>query len=284
MVVSKNTHLHAVATLVIVSLGFGISAVEAQQSDNKAEILGKVSDGTPPPPSPPREIPRLAVIDSTVHQLEDRAVTMKRVVDPGFPDPIPPSTNKVKDESSVDLVISPELAKEIEAWEKIHVLSLSSTVIDHRVTFLRWRYEDDYYEGWSNIDFNHLSGFGYFRIGEQYYSPWLGIGNLNYTAEEIEGWLGKPVKFETQQPDFVVTKGDVGNLEALEGVEALHELYRQNKKELQEAYEGRERAKKAREAYLREHPPQPEDVEIQFWRRKDRAVERHNAKQMEAGQ
>lgn len=173
----------------------------------------------------------------------------------------------VRSDNDLDLVISPELAREIEMRKQTVNFSVSVTVIDHQVSFLRWKHEDQQYEAWSNIDFNHLLGFGEFRVGEKIYSPWFGVENVNYSANEIRDWLGSPPIFANAAYSYVVTKGNANNLEAVEGIEALHKLYRHKSLELKSAYEARERVRKERAAYLEANPPKPQNVEVQFWKR-----------------
>jgi hypothetical protein len=53
----------------------------------------------------------------------------------------------------------------------------------------------------------------------------------------------------------------------------LHELYNKELTTLRTAYEGRQRARIEREEHLKENPPQPKDITLNFWRTETPATE-----------
>lgn len=264
LLVSSISRFQTAVVLLIACLVIGNNTTEAQQSVEKVEILGGISEGVSPPPKPPKVLPDLPVVREISHIGKGRMIRMKRVEDPGYPEPeSTPMVQTQDDEEAFWLSHSVERKAEIEAMNNALVFSLSATVVDHRATRLRWIHEGKIYEAWSNVDFNHLTGFTRFKVDGRYYDPYFGIGN---TSSEMEG-VEKAPDFPTREPTFILTRGDAGNAAALEGVEALHALYRVERGRLKAAYEKRELARLKRQRYLEANPPKPEDVTIQFWKR-----------------
>jgi len=264
LLVSLISRFQTAVVLLVACSGFEICVAEVQQSDEKVEILGGISDGTSPPPKPPKVLPDLPVVREISHIDTGRLIRMKRVEDPGYPEPEPkPMAQSENDEEAFWMSLSDERKAEIDAINNALVFSLSATVVDHRATRLHWRHNGKIYEAWSNVDFNHLTGFTRFKVDGRYYDPYFGIGN---TSSEMEG-VEKAPDFPTRQPTFILTRGDAGDTDALEGVEALHTLYRAERGRLKTAYEKREMTSLERQRYLEANPPKPRDVTIQFWKR-----------------
>jgi len=262
LLVSLISRFQTAVVLLVACSGFEICVAEVQQSDEKVEILGGISDGTSPPPKPPKVLPELPVIREISHIDTGRMIRMKRVEDPGYPEP-EPMVQSDDDEESFWMSLSDEQKEEIEAMNNALVFSVSATVVDHRATRLHWRHNGKIYEAWSNVDFNHLTGFARFKVDGRYYDPYFGIGNTSSEMEDVE----KAPDFPTRQPTFILTRGDAGDTDALEGVEALHTLYRAERGRLKTAYEKREMTSLERQRYLEANPPKPRDVTIQFWKR-----------------
>jgi len=190
------------------------------------------------------------------------------VEDPGYIKPEP----KVAVQPGIDdeafwASLSDEQKADIEAMDNALVFSLSATVVDHRATKLQWRHDGEIYEAWSNVDFNHLTGFTLFKLDGRYYDPYFGIGNVSSEIEGADIWPGKIPAFSTKEPTFILVEGDASDAAAIEGVEALHALYRVEHERLKTAYEKRKQARIERQRYLKANPPRPKDVRIQFWKR-----------------
>lgn len=131
------------------------------------------------------------------------------------------------------------------------------------------------FEAWSNVDFNYLTGFGNFEFEGLEYNLIMGIGNMDtdrWRQLADEGrFKFEPPQIPTLPPgrvSYLITRGDAQNMEAERMMRGLHELYRNEKERLIEAYQGRERARIERAAYLKAHPPKPEDITLQFFRGK----------------
>jgi len=256
--------------------------------EGEAKLLGKVADGTPPPPAPPRPMPEVKILSSSVRQEGGRTITMNRVAPPDLP-PLPPPPEPPGEEELEALRQSPEyqafLAEAQEHARKTRIAFVSATVYDHEKTRLWWWVPGDReqniearsFRAWSNVDFFHLGGFGSYEYDGIQYMLIMGIGGT--TTEQLREWQRRAaehgVEFELPvSPDlpadslsYVVTEGDPGDAEGMAVMDGLHALYGKEKDRLAAAYVAREQAREAREAYLKANPPKPKDTVIHFWRR-----------------
>ena len=143
-----------------------------------------------------------------------------------------------------------------------HLLLFSATVYHGPYTYLSWTHqfangETTLCSGWSNIDFNHISGISTFRAtGGEDHSFVMGIGNEDFPSENAP-------EFPTTAPTFVPDQKDIP-AEALVTVASLHKLYETEGPRLAAAHAGREQARLAREAELVANPPQPKDLIIRY--------------------
>jgi hypothetical protein len=264
-------------------LVFGLSiallpAPSASAQDTPAteapQIIGKVADGTPPPPRPPKELDKLKVLDSHVHSRGGRSIIVQRVEAPELPEP--PAR---VDTPQIDLNDPATLAwiEQQRGQGKEHRFAIvSASVIDHTATLLHWWVYDnegppEQFSGHSNVDFNHLSGFGSYEVGNVRYSLLMAIGNTDTEAARELCQRHGVSYTEPEVPEipagdaaYQITEGDTTNEEGIALMDGLHELYRNEKDRLIAAYEGREQARKDREAYLKAHPPQPKDTVIRY--------------------
>jgi len=142
------------------------------------------------------------------------------------------------------------------------LLMLSATVYPGPRTYLRWTHCSDdgsatEYSGWSNIDFNHLTGITSFLATDgEAHSFVMGIGTEQEPAEN-------PPDFTTTTPTFLPDQENI-SAEALLTVDSLHKLYAIEGEKLATAHEGRGRADAARRAELLANPPQPQDLIIRY--------------------
>lgn len=262
-----------------------------------AQIPGNINDGTPSPPAPkpePIEFEVLRTHTKRVHVVESPEmpglpapegtinVTVQLVKDPGLPDPPPPLPALPPDDPAV-LARLEELREE---YKETQLVFVSATVYDHSRTYLRCypsggggRKEIC---GWSNLDFNHFSGFATYQVkgadGElREYGLLMGIGNED-TQQRAE-WLAKHDReyvapeipslpeLATAGPAFVISEGDTTDKEAMELIEGMHSLYRTEGARMEEAYHARVKAYEERKAFLLANPPKPKDVVIRVWNR-----------------
>ena len=211
-------------------------------------------------------------------------ITVQLVKDPGLPDPPPPLPPLPPN----DPAVLARLAELRAAYHQTQLVFVSATVYDHSRTLLRCYpsggADTKEISGWSNIDFNHFSGFATYQVkgadGEiQQYGLLMGIGNED-TKQRAE-WLAKHDRdyhppeiphlpdLATSGPAFVITGGDATERDAIELIEGMHNLYRVEGTRMEEAYHARIKAYAERKAYLLANPTKPKDVTIRFWNREN---------------
>jgi len=262
-------------------------------------IPGPITDGTPPqpPPAPPGK-PDFEVVESRTGRMDvvepppmhglppvtgTVNVTLNRVEDPKLP-PLPEPLPAAAPTDPVVLAAIEEFRRNYKGTE---LLFISATVYDRSRTYLRI-----YPNGvarkeiaaWSNIDFNHFSGFSTFRVTREDgsftdHGMLMGLGNQTAeSAERLRELLEKngmeySVPEMPELPDLavagpryvIVEGGDVEDT-AREILAYMHRLYATEGARMETAYIERERVRKEREAYYRANPPKPKDVTINFWR------------------
>ena len=184
-----------------------------------------------------------------------------------------------------DPAVVARLAELSEQYAGTQLVFLSAEVHDHNRTFLTI-YPNGKHAGavtaWSNLDFNHFSGFSTFRVKDGIdgtphdIALLMGIGN---TDKQRLGRLAKrsgrdhdvPKIPEIPDlaaggPSFIVVEGDAGS-PAMDTMEQIHDLYRKEGSRMEAAHRARQQDRAKRKAYLLANPPKPKDVTIQFWKR-----------------
>jgi len=285
-----------IVPILFVSLWF--SNLNAQEIATKWDVAipGPIADGTPSKPAAKPEpidftilssrttrmdvteapeIPDLPPITGTIN------VTVQVVEDPNLPDPPPPLPALPPD----DPAVVARLAELRENYRGTELVFLSATVYNHNRTFLRIYPNGrvgDSVTAWSNLDFNHFSGFSTYRVkdaedGTLYdLGLLMGIGSTDtkrwaelaaekgfeYNAPEIP----KMPDLADGGPSFVMVDRDVKG-PAMDTLEQIHDLYRKEGVRMEAAYHARVKAYAERKAYLLANPPKPKDVTIQFWKR-----------------
>lgn len=257
------------------------------------EIPVPISDGTPSPPIPKPEPIEVKVLSSRTTRMDVTEaaempdlppitgtinVTVQFVEDPKLTDPPPPLPALPPD----DPAVVARLAELAEKYRGTELVFLSATVHDHNRTLLRIYPNGrvgDSVTAWSNLDFNHFSGFSTYRVKDAVdetiydFGLLMGIGNQNAQQRAKYGRSDAPEipempDFAEGGPSFVVVEGDAKS-PAMDTLEQIHDLYRKEGARMEEAYHARVNARAERKAYLLENPPKPDDVTIQFWKRND---------------
>jgi len=209
------------------------------------------------------------------------SVNVQLVDDPQLPDPPPPLPALPSDDPAVVARLA-ELSKQYAGTQLVF---LSAEVHDHNRTFLTI-YPNGKHDGavtaWSNLDFNHFSGFSTFRVKDGIdgtphdIALLMGIGNAD---KQRMGRLAKRSGRDDDVPkipeipdlaaggpSFIVVEGDAGS-PAMDTMEQIHDLYRKEGSRMEAAHRARQQARAKRKAYLLANPPKPKDVTIQFWKR-----------------
>ena len=274
---------------------------ESTIDDTETQIIGGISDGKPGLPAPkpePLSFQVKSTLTQRVHVIEppempgvpapegDIKITIQLVKPPRLPDPPPPLPALPPD----DPAVLARMAELRENYRETQLVFVSATVYDHSRTYLRCYPsgggERKEIRGWSNLDFNHFSGFSTFQVkgsnGEiRQYGLMMGIGNED-TQQRAE-WLAKHdgeyktpeipklPDLATSGPAFVIAEGDTNDKEALALIEGMHDLYRVEGTRMEEAYYARVEAHEERKAYLLTNPPKPQDVTIRYWKGETKA-------------
>lgn len=248
-------------------------------AEGAPRIVGELADGTPPPPAAPRPAPDYQVLSTTVQQQGGRNVTIHRVADPGLPERVEPIRSELDLD---DPQVQAWLEQQRHAPKKLRLTIISATVFDHETTFLRWWVFDDdgppeEFQAYSNVDFNHLTGFGTYEVGDVQFGLLMGIGNSDAAGRQrfaeargLESPEPALPALADGGPRYAITQGDTTNTDGVALIDGLHELYRNEKERLVTAYEGREQARREREAFLKANPPQPKDITLRYWRKADK--------------
>ncbi|MCH7225674.1 hypothetical protein [Haloferula sp. A504] len=264
-------------------------------------IPGPIVDGTPPqpPPAPPGK-PDFEVVESRTSRMNvvepppmhglpavtgTVNVTLNRVEDPKLP-PLPEPLPATTPTDPAVLAATEEFRRDYKGTE---LFFISATVYDRSRTYLRI-----YPNGvarkeitaWSNIDFNHFSGFSTFRVTREDgsftdHGMLMGLGNQTAESTERLRELLEQNGMEYSVPEvpdlpdlavagprYVIVEGGDVEDPACEILAYMHRLYATDGARMEAAYIERERVRKEREAYYLANPPKPKDVTINFWRTK----------------
>lgn len=282
--------------LLLASLWFSNLNAEQFTTNWEVEIPDQISDGKPQPNPLPPELPDFSVTETyTLRKdvveappmpglppVEGRiSVSVRKVVDPELP-PLPePPPPLPPDDAAVKAIL-----KEFEESHKgTELVFLSATVYDQSRTLLRiYLSGGDGWEitAWSNIDFNHFSGFASYRTtspeGEMSdVALLMGLGNIdtdrmNKLSAESGELFEMPrvprLRDISEGPAYVIVEGKDTEGAALETLKQLHLLYEKEGTRMREAHLSRmAEEKKLRKHYLA-NPPKPKDVVLNYWRGK----------------
>ena len=251
-------------------------AQEAEDSDlYVAKIVGDLSDGSSVPPVEAVEPPDFRVRSSQVQQKADHKLIFQMVEKPVLLEKKKPAASEPTEEELQAMRERVEEALPQEAAPKFVVLS--ATIYDQQISYVQWLFEKKNFEAWSNLNFNHLSGFTQFQGRGQKYTVMMAL--TNSTAKYLEQSATEyPEELRFQAPEgltsleewgpgYMLVAGDESNDEAMKLMDALHDLYDNEGSRLKAACEERERNRIQREEELRRNPPVKEDVTIHMWKK-----------------
>ncbi len=244
-----------------------------------ARILGKIPDGTLPPPEPPKPkfiVPAKDVLESKSSQQGGRTITVRKINPIALPPPPPPPEPLTPE---TEAVFRTRVAAYRENHPRTKMAFLSATVFRSTDspprTLGRWwpegRRETITY--WSSADFGLMSGIHAFADSTgTTHSLLMGWGYVDlHKMSEMQAARLKAYG-ATALPTFPEGKagfeiiGTPLSAEDLAPIQALHDLYNSEHARLKSAFGGRERARLEREAYLKANPPQPKDITLNYWR------------------
>ena len=285
-------HLSSYLLLFLAPLLWGQQETENPTDSTEISIPGPIADGTPPPPPQPQEMPDFKVIDSSTRSLEvveapplpglppvagTISIVTRKVEDPGLPmtgEPLP-----------VDPIEQARLQELAEKYHGTDYFFVSATIYDHSRTLLKI-FPQGRSEGsisaWSNIDFNHFTGFPSYRITQAdgtFREVGLLMGVENIDIQQLS--VGMVLRGETYTPPTIPALPDLAAGDAsfvvvgeqgqpsMDTLQQMHRLYELEGERMAEAYQARVVAEEQRRAALLANPPKPKDVTIQYWRGKN---------------
>lgn len=191
------------------------------------------------------------VKDSVVHQIGERTLTILLGDPSNLPDPAAGAKTEVPAPTAQQLA-------ELQAWRaqiaQIRFITVGATVYNHTETSFRWKdmRTGKTYEGWSNVDFNHLTGLAAADSAKLPFLKSLNISNVD--TARLSTRRGSPVPvphhpdLPADGPGFVVTSGDLSEAGVLAPIQELHAFYRLEKERLAAEYEAREQERLAKAA------------------------------------
>ncbi len=249
------------------------------ESTTTARILGKIADGTPPPPEPPKPnfiVQAKDILATTTHQQGGRAITIRKIKPLALPPPPAPVVPVV---AEADAEFSQRLAEYREAHPKSELLFLGATVFRSKDspprTLVRcWpqgKGRDITF--WSSADFALIAGGINSFVDSAADTHYLVMGWGNVDIDRMSDLqASKGHKYDApDMPDFPEGKatfaiiGEQPTAADRLPIQSLHDLYNREYARLRTAYEGRKKASIEREASLKAHPPQPQDITLNYW-------------------
>ncbi|MEM0966558.1 MAG: hypothetical protein AAGJ81_10460 [Verrucomicrobiota bacterium] len=229
------------------------------------------------------------VVERRAVDMGDRKVILNRVNPPNLPPRAPARAATVHSDPMTEAQIN-EWMEKMQA--KPHrLLFLSATVIDRKLTKIRWWHEGQELKGWSNVDFNYLRGIGEFETEDAYYTVLIGLGNETTKDIQIRRKFAEERGLDldlqlTEIPDLPpFTKGQaeyfvisdqpdiIENDAVFAAIDSIHAFYDQNKRELKIQYQRTEAINAAKKRYEAANPEQPKDTVIHFWPKRGSAYQ-----------
>ncbi len=274
-----NPSTHPIRSLIpLLSAMILPVSLPAQQATPKwdVEIPVPISDGTPSPPAPKPEPIDFKVLSSRTTRMDVTKapemhdlplitgtinVTVQLVENPILIDPPPPPPLPAL--PPTDPAVIARLAELRKKYRDTKLVFLSATVYDHNRTFLRIYPNGKVGEevtAWSNLNFNHFSGFSTYRVKDAEddthydFGLLMGIGGIDTRRwkemAEARGIENKgpeipkiPIISDLADggPSFIVVKGDAKS-PAMDTLEQIHDLYRKEGVKMAEACHARIKA------------------------------------------
>lgn len=232
------------------------------------------------------------VLERRKIKMGNRSLFLNRVVPPV----LPPTPTPARTAPQPVLTLEQQRALAEREAKRLVVLFLSVTVYDRQVSELRWSDEHGSHRVFSNIDFTYLAGMGGFETPDASYTLMMGLGNdsraerLAYnrslTAEDLKNDFQLdvpplPTEFSPQRSEYMVVEDKAHpspSEEALASLDALHRYFDANKQRLIDDHAKWETANAERQQWLKDHPPVPKDIVVNYWRKPNEAPKAREAK------
>ncbi|NBB79574.1 MAG: hypothetical protein GVY36_09035 [Verrucomicrobia bacterium] len=255
------------------------------EADAKAIIEQQVSEKEQREARRKAELAAVPTIKRRVIQKEGHQITINRVAPPAPKTaPAPISADKGKTRP-----LTPAEFEALMAAQPEHQsISLSVTAFGGEYSKILWRKPRSAeersdapgeFEIWTNVPLKYLTPISSFERDDVVYK-YFGFGETISREDELRRsalakergfayesrWQESPVDFTDGTAEYVV-KSEEGRIppELHEQMDALFGHYLENENRFKAAFQKGEALRKAREAYLKESPPEPNDVIINHW-------------------
>lgn len=273
---------------VLASAEFVTAQNESVVMPATARILGKIPDGTPPPPAAPKpkyKVDKSDILQTTTHEQGGRTITIQQINPISLPPPPPPAP------AEANAIVSAEFQQRLAEYREAHphsgMMFMGATVYrsENRPprTLIRVWPEGggEAVELWSSADMALIAGGinSFMDSAGNIHQPFIAWSNVSIDRL-ADRFASKGRKYTPPTiPEFPAGKAMfqvVGKPLApadLTAIQSLHDLYNSEHDRLQTACEGRERTRQRRDAELKAHPPQPKDLTLRFWHTKRPALQ-----------
>ena len=192
----------------------------------------------------------------------DHTITYQLVVPPAPSAPVPAPAARE---------LSPQ---ELEAQQRREakqqqVLFFSATVLDHRVTELRWFDAGGAYRAFSNIDFQTFSGLTEIETADAIYTLLMAFdtGPAEALAERAREFPQLALLPNDRSAWLLMDGSAEAGAPTVTAWDAIHRHFDAHREELLRGYQQREATKAERERQLRENPPAPKKKVISYWKK-----------------
>ena len=193
----------------------------------------------------------------------DHTVTYQLVAPPQTPAPAAPAP-AARELSPQEL----EAQRRREAKQQ-KVLFFSATVLDHKLTELRWFDDRGMYRAFSNIDFQYFNGMGEIETADTIYTllPAFDTGTAEALTERTRAFP-QVAQLPTSRSAWLLAEAPgQENTPEMTAWDSIHTYYDAHRAELIQAHAQREAASAERERQLRENPPARKNRIISFWKK-----------------
>ena len=241
----------AIPSLALIC-GLPLQAQEQRQPASNIEKELPIPSSVFIPPPPPKEVPAMKRVASTVLKLPTHQITVLRSAASTLPDiPLPPV---------------PKPSVPGPQGEPRYLLSFGATVYDHSISHVTWhdpRTKEDF-EAWCAWDWTLLAPLPNLEIDDRLSVFSLSASNIDSNAELRFGREFKvPEHPQLDVGAFSITKGNEDDAMALKALSVLRDYYFKHKDRLVLIQKAREEYQAAAAAYYSAHPPKPENHT--FW-------------------
>ena len=274
---------------------FSLSLAVAQEANERSleseaasavepRLLGKIPDGNPPPPSPPKdgfEVPPEKILESHTHHDGKRNVTIQRIT----PIPLAPPAEDAAPPLPLDEATKERLRALRASRPAMRHVSMGASIYtfpDGSVrSLVRYRIlgqkDDNLPKGevklWSNADFSLFPGIHSFLGNDGityhlmiFWTP-VHIDHLTRSYQRFGKTYQPPVIPELPPGDatYTLTKNSATDPILIAPINSLHQIYQKDHAKLRVTRDGRLQAQAARNADLLANPPKPKDITLNYW-------------------